>query len=258
MILRKITLLFSLCLIFGCSSKLVPVEIHIDLKEKKDKTKYENLSIVVKHLGKVETINSLNTIDNYKKGELLKFKNAKIFLNINYGDRNCGFEKVIDQKGKLKYQLYDNGRKKFIDLYFLKDKFKYEELVHLHLNDQINFQQGIHLKDWITDKDTNIIFSSGELFDLSNINQNSEKLMFKDLTINIKNNELTTLWFINKKENEFIEKRKQYAKDLINELNGTTTISFNNLKFYIENSENFKLRKMFQIRNDGKEIIEFE
>ncbi|RAJ11206.1 hypothetical protein [Olleya aquimaris] len=258
MILKRITFIISLLLIFGCSSKLVPVEIHIDLEKKKDETKYGNLSIVVKHLGENKTIDRLNTIGDFKKAEILKFKTAKIVLNIDYGDRNCGFEKTIDQKGKLKYQLYDNGKKKFIDLFFVKDRFKYEELVHLHLNDKINFQQGIHLKDWIADKNTNIIFSSVELFDLSTINQNSKELTYRDLTINIKDDELETLWYINKKENEFLKKRKQYAKTLVNEQNGTTSIDFKNLRFYIENSKNFKLQKVFQIRTIGEKIIEFE
>lgn len=258
MTLRKITLLFCLCMIFGCSRKLVPVNIYIDLEKKDDKTEYGNLNIVLKNSKNNKIISGLNTSKDFKKAEIIKFKKAKIYLNINYGNRNCGFEKTINQKGKLKYELYDNGKKKFIDLYFLKNKFKYKVLVHLHLNDQINFQQGIHLKDWITNKNTNVIFSSGELFDLSNINQNSKESTFRDFSIAIDKDELRTLWFIDKKESGFLEKRKQYAKTLINEKNGTTNINFENLRFYIENSENFKLRKLFQIRTEGKEIIEFE
>lgn len=256
--MKKIILLFCLFLIFGCASKHVPVEIYIDLEEKKDKTTYGNLSIVVKYLGENKIIDTLNTVDYFKKKEILKFKKAKIFLNIDYGDRNCGFVKVINQKGKLKYELYDNGQKKFIDLYFLKDKFKYQELVQLYLNDKINSQQGIHLNDWITDKNTSVTFSSSKLFDLSNINQHSKNYTIKDVSISIEKDSLKTLWFVNQEERRFTEKRKQHAKTLIHEQNGTTTISFKNLSFYIENAENFTLKKTFQIRSEGKKIVEFE
>ena len=68
MTLRKITLLFCLCMIFGCSSKLAPVNIYISLEKKDDKTKYGNLNIVLKNSDNNKIISSLNTYSTWNNG----------------------------------------------------------------------------------------------------------------------------------------------------------------------------------------------
>jgi len=262
----KTTMIFktSLILLFislqtvGFAQKKSSIELTINLATKDNLNDFGQLDIFVK---KGQRVDTLNTFHEFKKVDITRFKKATIRLNVNYGDRTAGFTRTIKTKGKIRYELYFNADNtvKYIDLYALKDKFNYQEILHLNLRDQMKFEQMIHLNDWEASKDVNIVFSGGKLFDLTNITQQSVDYTYKDIMFTIHRDTFEVIWFAKETEKDLIEKRRDYIKEIFVQTGNTSNLTFGQLKFYIENSDQFVLKPKYEIHLTDKEdqVIEF-
>jgi hypothetical protein len=251
-------LLFVSLQTIGFAQKKGSIELTINLATKDNLASFGQLDIFVKRGKRVDT---LNTLSEFKKADIARFKNAKIRLNVNYGDRNAGFTRTIKRKGKIRYELYFNADStvKYIDLYALRDKFKYEEMLHLNLRDQMKFEQMINLNDWNARKDMSIVFSGGKLFDLTNITQQSVDYTYKDIMFTIHKDTFEVIWFAKETEKDFIKKRRDYIKDIFVQVGNTSNLTFGQLNFYIENSDKFVLKPKYEIHLTDKKdkVIEF-
>jgi hypothetical protein len=259
MILRTTLILVFISLrTIGFPQKKGSVELTINLATKDNLTSFGQLDILVK---KGQRVDTLNTLHKFKKADITEFKNATIRLNVNYGDRNAGFTRTIKGKGKIRYELCFNADStaKYIDLYALKDKFKYQEILHLNLRDQIEFEQMIHLNDWKASEDMSIVVSGGKLFDLTNITQQSVDYTYKDIMFTIHKDTFEVIWFAKQAEKDLVEKRKTYIKDIFVQTENRSILTLGQLNFYIDNSDKFVLKPKYTIHLTDKkdEIIEF-
>ena len=163
----KYLLIIFLC--FHCSlcfaKKTSDIEVIINLEEKAIENNYGKISILIKYLDATNRIDTLNTVEDFSEKEILKFRTAKISLNVNYSDRSSGFQKFINRRGKLRFRVWNLEKKREIGLRFLKDKFASEDWLNITLSDSKQFQPGIYMNDY---KD-NWTFSSSELFEIANI-----------------------------------------------------------------------------------------
>jgi hypothetical protein len=242
----------------GFTQRKGSIELTINLTTKDNLETFGQLDIFIK---KGQRTDTLNTLQEFKKTDITKFKKATIRLNVDYGDRNAGFTRIINRKGKIRYELYFNADStvKYIDLYALNDKDKYQEILHLNLRDQMKFEQMINLKDWKASKDMNIVFSGGRLFDLTNITQESVDYTYKDIMFTIHRDTLEVIWFAKRTEKDLIVKRKDYIKGIFVQKGNKSNLTFGQLQFYIENSVQFILKPKYKIhlKDQKDKIIEF-
>ena len=235
----KYLLIIFLC--FHCSlcfaKKTSDIEVIINLEEKAIENNYGKISILIKYLDATNRIDTLNTVEDFSEKEILKFRTAKISLNVNYSDRSSGFQKFINRRGKLRFRVWNLEKKREIGLRFLKDKFASEDWLNITLSDSKQFQPGIYMNDY---KD-NWTFSSSELFEIANI-WNNDPNKKNQVSLHIESNTVKAVCWINKYNQAKIEKVKREAESLFHSNDDALFLKFKNLKFYLKNSPNYKHR----------------
>jgi hypothetical protein len=246
------------------AERLIPIDIFINIDKKVDTTDFGQIKIIIKYPDTSFAPDTLDTNKRFRSFNILRFKSAVVHLNVNYGDRQSGFTRILDKKGKIHYELGYNGdsTKKYILFAMIKDKFKYQDFFRLDLSDRMGSEIDIHHKDWNTGKHLSVVLSSSKLLDKFTIFQHGLPNTYKDFWFKYNNDTLVGIWHANENEEDLIEKRETYIKTIVREKisnnKKTTFLDFRDLVFYFEDSEDFILEKEYQIRSIQTENTIYE
>jgi hypothetical protein len=263
----KSTLILLLLACLSQSSyaeRLTPVDIYIDINKKVDTTNFGQIRIIIKYPGSLITPDTLDTNKRFRSFNILRFKSAVLHLNVNYGDRKSGFTRTLDKKGKIHYEIGYNGdsTKKHLLFVMIKDKFKYQDYFRLDISDCVGSEIYIHHRDWDTGKHLAVVLSSSKLLDKFTIFQHSISNTYKDFWFKCNNDTLIGIWHVNENEENLIGKRETYIQTIVNEEISNnkkiTRLDFRDLVFYFEDSEEFILKKKYEIRSIQTEKIIYE